>query len=274
MNVEEFISSGILESYVTGIASPEDIKQVREMEKLYPEVKEEIARIEQTLIEYAETYTGEPSDELRSKIKQRIFSGSEAKVIQLKSETGSSNKVLRLAVAASLVFFLISSAVNVILYGKLNSVKEELAVLNSEKDVLADEVKVQQVNMKTQEATINGMIAEMGNMMKPGNKMVALKGLDLSPSAAAMVVWNKEDKSVYISVTSLPMPPKGMQYQLWALMDGKPVDAGVFVLNTNGANFMQKMKDMPGAQAFAVTLEKEGGSPSPTMEAMYLMGNV
>jgi hypothetical protein len=34
------------------------------------------------------------------------------------------------------------------------------------------------------------------------------------------------------------------------------------------------MRSVSGAQAFAVTLEKKGGSLSPTMTAMYLQGNV
>jgi len=33
-----------------------------------------------------------------------------------------------------------------------------------------------------------------------------------------------------------------------------------------------KMKNIPRAQAFAVTLEKRGGSAAPTMDQMYMMG--
>jgi anti-sigma-K factor RskA len=34
------------------------------------------------------------------------------------------------------------------------------------------------------------------------------------------------------------------------------------------------MKNIPAAQAFAITLENRGGSVSPTMEAMFVMGKV
>lgn len=37
---------------------------------------------------------------------------------------------------------------------------------------------------------------------------------------------------------------------------------------------MQEMKMIKSAQAFAITLEKEGGSEAPTMEEMYVMGEV
>jgi anti-sigma-K factor RskA len=34
------------------------------------------------------------------------------------------------------------------------------------------------------------------------------------------------------------------------------------------------MKNIPKAEAFAITLEKAGGSPTPTLTAMYVMGKV
>ena len=35
-----------------------------------------------------------------------------------------------------------------------------------------------------------------------------------------------------------------------------------------------KMKNIPKAQAFAITLEKAGGSAAPTLEQLFVMGNV
>ena len=35
-----------------------------------------------------------------------------------------------------------------------------------------------------------------------------------------------------------------------------------------------KLKTIPKAEAFAITLEKRGGSTTPNMEAMYVMGKV
>ena len=75
-------------------------------------------------------------------------------------------------------------------------------------------------------------------------------------------------------VYSLPTPASDKQYQLWAIVDGKPVDAGM--LDTNPATMMMHVMKPIGGQpiAFAVTLEKMGGSPGPTMSEMYLMGKV
>lgn len=35
-----------------------------------------------------------------------------------------------------------------------------------------------------------------------------------------------------------------------------------------------KMTTIPEAEAFCITLENEGGSPTPTMKELYLMGKV
>ena len=68
---------------------------------------------------------------------------------------------------------------------------------------------------------------------------------------------------------SLPPAPPGKQYQFWADVDGRMVDAGMLTGDTAG---IHRMKDMADATAFGVTLENEGGSPTPTLTALYLLG--
>ena len=71
----------------------------------------------------------------------------------------------------------------------------------------------------------------------------------------------------------LPQPPKGMQYQLWVMQDGKPVDMGVLPNSIANTPAMQKVNmSVTSGQAFAISLEKEGGSPTPTMQNIYVMG--
>lgn len=51
--LELFIESGILETYVLGLTSEEENKQVREMILLYPEIDQEIDKIMEALIIYS-----------------------------------------------------------------------------------------------------------------------------------------------------------------------------------------------------------------------------
>jgi hypothetical protein len=56
------------------------------------------------------------------------------------------------------------------------------------------------------------------------------------------------------------------------MVDGKPVDAGVFEMKEGPG--MMKMKNIPRAEAFAITLEKKGGSQAPSLDKLYVMGKV
>ena len=70
----------------------------------------------------------------------------------------------------------------------------------------------------------------------------------------------------------LPSPVSGKQYQLWAIADGKPVDLGV--LDKTSKMTTPKAISLAKIQAFAITLEKDGGSPVPTMDQMYVVGSI
>jgi anti-sigma-K factor RskA len=114
----------------------------------------------------------------------------------------------------------------------------------------------------------------MSLMKNPLMTIVKLPGVPNSPAPSSMatVYWNSESKDVYLLINELPKPATGKQYQLWAIVDGKPVDAGIFDTD-NGMSFV-KLKTIPKAEAFAITLEKKGGSKTPTMDSMYVMGRV
>ncbi|MDA9555841.1 anti-sigma factor, partial [Pelobium sp.] len=107
-------------------------------------------------------------------------------------------------------------------------------------------------------------------------KMVKLKGTPNSPESNILVAWNPKAQKVMIDLQNMKMPQNDQehQYQLWALVDGKPVDLGVFDANQKGDELMKTMKSIGVAQAFAVTLEPRGGSVSPTLDKMMVMGAI
>ncbi|MES2765785.1 MAG: anti-sigma factor, partial [Bacteroidota bacterium] len=69
----------------------------------------------------------------------------------------------------------------------------------------------------------------------------------------------------------LPPPPPGQQYQLWAIKGGKPVNEGVFEVDSAA---IHKMPTVAEPEAFAVTIEPMGGSENPTMENMMWFGKL
>ena len=261
MNPQEYISSGILESYVLGLATAGEVTQVQEMMNKYPEVKSEVEAIEASLLSHAALQANQPSAALRYKLIAEV-TGTEPRIVSMDVVDTRKSHFYKYAAAASIGLFLLSAGFNYYLYRNLKEVKQEMSLLIQEKEQIATVFQVEKARYENQLAAISS--AE--------SKTVVLKGSTLSPNSLATVFWNTASHEVYINANNLPAPPAGKQYQLWALADGQPVDAGVF--NISDTDGLQEMKTIFNAQAFAVTLENTGGSPTPTLEAMYLSGNL
>ncbi len=267
MNTKDYIESGILELYATGTLSTEENKGVEEMLRQHAELREELNAIERALEAYAFAYAKKPSD----KVMHAILSNIEvkevkqtpsAKTIELNPANKSiSNTIRYLAYAATILLFL-SVAINIYYYNNYRRVQVELADMKDQNTMLADQYNGLQVDFQKVQS-------DMNIIKSPSFLAVTMKGQPVSPDAIAVVYWDKSTGKVYINANNLPAPEQGKQYQLWALKDGKPIDGGVFDLKGE----ILEMKNITEADAFAVTLEPQGGVPSPT-GAIYVVGNV
>lgn len=268
MNIHEVISSGLLESYVLGATSADETAMIRDLCTKHPELVKEIEAIEEALIIYASKNTRPLDSKLKETLNSKLgFNAQQdaaAKVIPLQP-VETSLKAYKFGIAAS-VLLLIGSGVYILnLHQKLEKLHGEIAVLSSSKNFLADELKVQQASL----TTVNTRLQIISN---PKVKTIALTGMNSLADKAALVHWNTETNEVYFNASSLPAPAN-KQYQLWAIVDGKPVDAGIIDLNNSSTAF-QKMNSIKGAKAFAVTIENIGGSITPSLDTMCLLGNV
>ncbi len=257
MDTKEIILSGILEQYVLGATSEAENAQVVAWAIAHPEIAQEIAAIQHALESFAIANAIEPKASTKAAIFAKINEHSSAKqapVINLiESDTPVytiSNK-WKMVAAVSIGILVISSALNVFYFNRYNNVNENLAVT---KQALANEQAM------AKEFKSNWDIAR-----NPNNTLVSLKGLETNPDATAKIFWFQQTGEVLIDASNLPNTPTGMQYQFWAIIDGKPVDGGLIITNDEGKKYrIQKMKSFGKAQAFAISLEKAGGNPTPT----------
>lgn len=267
MNIQEYISSGILESYAAGHLTESENAEVEKHIKNHAEIRKEYEMIQKTLYLAAAVDLKTPSYKVResilNKIKEDRYNIHETQ--RKVNYQGSYNKYKYL-LAASIVFFLMSLAANFFLLTRLSDAKKEIAVLSDQKKIMVQENEA--VNRKLSLAS-----KDMEIMKDKNYKMVELKGLEKSPNSNVIAFWNPETKKLYAGVMNLPVPPPGKQYQLWALSNGKPVDAGVMDVDPSDKS-LHEMKSTVDAQAFAVTLEPKGGSINPTMDQMYVMGKI
>ena len=101
---------------------------------------------------------------------------------------------------------------------------------------------------------------------------IDLAGQPPAPRATARALWSRSSGMVF-TTANLPPPPPGRVYQLWVVTREAPVSAGLLALNASGRTtaVFHTPADIGTPLAAAVTLEPEGGVPSPTGEK-YLIG--
>jgi hypothetical protein len=188
---------------------------------------------------------------------------AEARVIPINTDAGlRKTNWLKYAVAACAVLLAGSLIWNISQYGRNKKLQESYNDVTRDYDSVAIRL-----------GEIEDQIAMLS--LNPNIKMAAMKGLEPSPASFATVYWDTTSKDVYLVVNNLPKPAGDKQYQLWALFDGKPIDVGMIDndIFTGEKKLMIQMKNVSGAQAFAITLEKKGGNPTP-QGPMYTMGNL
>ncbi len=265
MTARELIDSGLLEAYVIGQSDAQESALVERMRASDAAVREELERIEEGLEAFAKKSAIAPPPAARANVMERISAPRTAHApIVRELPTGGASAPWRWLAAASVVALLLSAAGNFMLLRELRHTRTELAQLESAHEVLAQVLNVQRTSFQHSQD-------QLAVVMDPRTDLVALNGTANATGAKARVYWDHSANRVFMDVLNLPEPPAGKQYQLWALVDGTPVDAGVFDLSAD-ADGLQRMKDIPRAQAFAVTLENAGGSPTPDLQALVLMG--
>ena len=264
MEIKDIISSGLLELYISGLTSIEETRQVDQWVSQYPEVKDELNSIQEAMEIYALDHAIKPDDSIKAKILSRIADtgsshSSVAVPYTMKADTSSeisnpdtvvkSMNFYKFLAAASVILLIISSSVAYNFYSKYKDTNEQFVAVNEK--------------LKKDEFKDQAMHSAMEVMTNKYARPVMLNGTPHSPEAVAKIYWMKDKGGdVYVDPTNLPDLPTNKQYQLWAIIDGKPADAGM-ISKDKGTYHIQKMKSFGNVQAFAITMETDGGNPTP-----------
>jgi anti-sigma-K factor RskA len=264
VNIKEYISSGILEAYALGDLTELERAEVEKNLALYPELKAELEQIEEAQEQFFMQTAKQPSPKVRENILSKIDSPKvEAKEVVIMPD----NRIYfwRYAAAASIAVAVVSSYFAFTFYNKYNAVSSDLNKLIAQYEQTAKNYN--QVNQD-----LNELQNEIRVMDNPQFRRVIMTGTPNAPEAMASIYWNERSQEVYLRIQNMKDLAQENQYQLWAIVDGKPVDAGVFDSSIEG---LLKMKNIgTGAVTFAVTIEPRGGKASPTLETMQVAGNI
>ncbi|HEY8929065.1 MAG TPA: anti-sigma factor [Mucilaginibacter sp.] len=272
-DIKAYIESGILELYVLGDVTPEERRQVEAMAAAHPAIKAELDEIERGMEAYAEHNAVEPPEELRSRVLNSMLTNlgddstfnkpTSARDNIVVMPAPKPNNFYKYAFAACLALLIASGIALMSLYNQLQQSNTQLVALQADKQHFADRV--------------NLVEGQLNILRDTSYKFLKLNATSHAPAGSAVTIaWNKQQHKVWVDMASMKMPEndKNHQYQLWAIVAGKPVDLGVFDAGKDSTD-MKEMKTIAAVKtdAFAVTLEPRGGSVNPTMDQMMVLGS-
>lgn len=268
MNIQEYISSGIIELYLLGLASESERAEFEQLCTQYPELVAARRKSEESLEKHASDNAVFPPAEVKVKILEAIgnldprttSSSNPPKIVNMQNQPNSSHGSggLRFLAAASVVLLIVMAW----LYYQSNVQNKDLANTN---DLL-------KTRLNTTDSILNQIVAEQKVVRDPNTTVVNMVGTNAAPRSSANIYWDSTSTNVFLVVKNMPKLPSDQQYQLWALIDGKPKDLGVFDADSTSGRVILKMKNTQKAQAFAITIEQKGGSSSPTLQKMQSIG--
>jgi anti-sigma-K factor RskA len=93
-----------------------------------------------------------------------------------------------------------------------------------------------------------------------------LSGQAQAPGAVGRAFWS-EKAGLLFAADRLPALPAGRVYQLWTITGQAATSAGIFTPDASGAASVTAIvaAGAPRPDAFGVTIEPSGGSPTPTL---------
>jgi len=256
VNIKEYISSGVVESYVLGLLTAQERFEFEQYCEAYPELKAardafELA-IEKQAMENAVPPPINVKEKIFSAIQQKPASNL-SKIVSIEPTIRRSSG-LRWMAAASIILFLVTGYFAYTLYNQNRDLNNSLKSLEAKVDQMEEYQKI----MSDPNIAVVNMVA-----MTPAK-------------ASASIYWDSTSSDVYLLIKNMPQLPSDKQYQLWSIINGQngqlqPSSLGLFDAGEN-QKVILKMSNVKKADAFAITIEKRGNTEGPNLEQLQSMG--
>lgn len=249
-NIQEYLDSGVIEMYVLDQLNDAEREAVEKLAAQYPAIRQEIAEVEEAMGSYHDLQGLTPPDYILNNILEAT--ATMPTPVAENTVTSSPRRSIPLfwPMAAAVVGLVLAAWM---FLGK-QSAETKLVAEQKQAEVL-------QAARDDQSKRIQALEGELARLKEIccSEEAVVKSG----SQAIASVHWNKNGQLAHFKIGNLANPGRDKQYQLWAFVDGKPVSVGVIDWDASQKGMITfSFKNKP--QAFAISLEKYGGSPAPT----------
>lgn len=244
-----------------GALTDKESAEVAEQVRKHPELEREVEAIERTLLDIAAAAAPSSPNHLFPSIRQKMT--GDRKVIPL---TGKRNNWISMLGWAATILLLVGMF---FMFRQNQQLQDDLRVVQEEKT----EIETQMVEARNDAEKAR----EFLEVLRERNILrVTLPGQEIAPEAYATVYWNKDENITYIDAKNLPELPMGLVYQVWSLkMDPlTPQSIGLLDEFEENETKIFKLENMNASEGFGITIEPAGGSETPTLDKLIVLGTV
>lgn len=255
--MKQYIESGILESYLLGEVSEQERREVECLTRIYPELREELD-LQAAVLEKVASTLARPVPAGHKESVMTAITGVDPETGDDETQPvrSGSPRYLQWVAAASVVLAMFFG------YRFLDQARKN-DLVNTELEDKREEAARYQVALERDSVV-------MQHLADPNTRMINLAGTEKYADQQARVFWNAETRQTYVVMDDLTPAPAGLTYQLWAIVNGVPLDLGVYDRGSRllEPNLFEK------ADAFAITLETAGGNETPNLDELVVIGDV
>ena len=256
MNVNQYIKSGKIEAYLHGNLSYKDAREVERFAKKHPEILERLESLKAVIGK-----SGIPSSPMDEVFLDKGEPKEEMASVQPTSTTWG-GALYSLLFGLCVLGLIVSMGLNVYFSGRLVKEQRTVAAFQTYKKntTLEKEVMMDRYNALNEQLKIALNLDYVRVNLLPFKETFGYE---------AVVFWRAETSETVIYTDKLPAL-EGRQYQLWSINKGIYASAGPFSPTLE----LQPMGPVFEADAFAVTVEPEGGSDKPNISQLVILGDV
>jgi len=255
MTEQELIDSGELELYVAGKLSDQRMQEITTVIKQKGPAYKETLAIERALRKFTTALSPLDTSHLFPLISQRIHM----------NEMRSNAWIKYVGWAACLLFFFGMGY----FYVRNNSLQDEISTQRDISSEISSRIDSLQQSREQLE-----LFTEFA--ADPATKKYVLSSQQDS-GGDVTVFRNDKTGKIYLNLEALPEPPQNMVYQLWSLKMEPLTPTSLGTLdNPMGISdkALYAIEDSYETEGYGITLEKAGGSKTPTLDRLYVLGTL
>ncbi len=265
MNIKEYIESGIVGSYVLGLASEAEQHEFKSLCGEYPELIEAMRSFELALeAQMIREAVAPPAD-----LKQEILSSL--------NQPGTDNKNQRQLLNNSSVY-------------KMNvwkSAAAACALLLACTIYFAYSLNEKYKHLQTANAQLENSINQSGkpNPFEALNPIVQKSSVKwsamLEPKdplhCMAHIYWDSVSTNTFLLIGNIPQTVADRHFQLWAIINNNPIYLGVFDRTKQGQLVQMKnvqIKNVQTPKKFIITIQPKDERTTPAIKEVYAVGKI